>query len=59
MTSPDERCATDLLAPPLNPLLTSGAEYPFVTLERRRRELTPAGVEPIAPPSCAACLGGP
>jgi acetylornithine aminotransferase len=45
--SPDDRCTADILAPPLNPLLTGGTEYPFVTLERRRGELTPAGVEPI------------
>jgi succinyldiaminopimelate transaminase len=44
---PDERTLPDLPAPPLNPLLTGGAEYPFVTLERRRRELAPAGVETI------------
>ena len=34
-------------APPLNPLLTGGTEYPFVTLARRARELVPAGLEPI------------
>jgi len=45
--SHDEQSATTLVAPPLNPLLTGGAEYPFVMLERRRRELTPAGVEPL------------
>jgi hypothetical protein len=45
--SPDDRSAA-AVAPPLNPLLTGSAEYPFVTLERRRRELAPAGagVEP-------------
>ncbi|MCU0314218.1 MAG: aminotransferase class I/II-fold pyridoxal phosphate-dependent enzyme [Solirubrobacteraceae bacterium] len=32
------------LAPPLNPLLTGPREYPFVTLDRRRDELAPAGV---------------
>ena len=32
---------------PLHPLLTSGVEYPFVKLERRRRELAPAGVPSI------------
>ena len=32
---------------PLHPLLTSGGEYPFVKLERRRRELAPAGVTSI------------
>ncbi len=32
---------------PLHPLLTAGAEYPFVKLERRRRELTPEGVTRI------------
>lgn len=32
---------------PLHPLLTGGAEYPFVKLDRRRRELAPAGVEVI------------
>lgn len=32
---------------PLNPLLTGGAEYPFVTLDRRARELVPAGLKPI------------
>ena len=44
--SPDDRSAATV-APPLNPLLTGGAEYPFVTLERRRRELAPAGVASI------------
>ena len=34
-------------APPLNPLLTAPGEYPFVTLERRARELAPAGLEVI------------
>lgn len=29
---------------PLHPLLTGGAEYPFVKLDRRRRELAPPGV---------------
>ena len=29
---------------PLHPLLTGGAEYPFVKLDRRRRELAPAGI---------------
>lgn len=29
---------------PLHPLLTGDAEYPFVKLDRRRRELAPAGV---------------
>ena len=29
---------------PLNPLLTEAREYPFVTLDRMRRELAPAGV---------------
>jgi acetylornithine aminotransferase len=29
---------------PLHPLLTGGAEYPFVKLDRRRRELAPANV---------------
>ena len=32
---------------PLHPLLTTNEEYPFVKLERRRRELAPAGVAPI------------
>ena len=32
---------------PLNPRLTSGLEHPFVKLERRRRELAPAGVGSI------------
>jgi acetylornithine aminotransferase len=45
--SSDDRCTADIVAPPLNPLLMGGTEYPFVRLERRRRELTPAGVEPI------------
>ena len=34
-------------AGPLHPLLTTGAEYPFVKLERRRRELAPAGLASI------------
>lgn len=32
---------------PLHPLLTAGGEYPFVRLERRRRELQPAGLATI------------
>ncbi|MEQ1834557.1 MAG: aminotransferase class I/II-fold pyridoxal phosphate-dependent enzyme [Candidatus Eisenbacteria bacterium] len=32
---------------PLHPLLTTNDEYPFVKLERRRRELAPAGVASI------------
>ena len=32
---------------PIHPLLTSGEEYPFVKLERRRRELAPQGVASI------------
>ena len=32
---------------PLNPLLTAEREYPFVTLERKRRERVPAGVAAI------------
>ncbi|MFN8586502.1 MAG: aminotransferase class I/II-fold pyridoxal phosphate-dependent enzyme [Candidatus Eisenbacteria bacterium] len=31
-------------AAPLHPLLTGGEEYPFVKLDRRKRELAPAGV---------------
>lgn len=32
---------------PIHPLLTGGEEYPFVKLERRRRELEPKGVTSI------------
>jgi len=32
---------------PLHPLLTGSGEYPFVKLERRRRELAPAGVASV------------
>jgi acetylornithine aminotransferase len=32
---------------PIHPLLTGGEEYPFVKLERRRRELEPPGVTSI------------
>src|SRR5437867_64060 len=32
---------------PLNPLLTGSGEYPFVTLDRKRRERVPAGVRVI------------
>ena len=32
---------------PLHPLLTGGDEYPFVKLDRRKRELAPAGLEII------------
>ena len=31
-------------AAPLHPLLTGGEEYPFVKLDRRKRELAPAGL---------------
>ena len=34
-------------APPLNPLLTGGAEYPFVLLARRKRDFIPPGLDPI------------
>ncbi len=34
-------------AAPLHPLLTGTGEYPFVKLERRRRELQPAGLATI------------
>jgi acetylornithine aminotransferase len=34
-------------APPINPLLESGEEYPFVRLDRRRRELCPPGLDVI------------
>jgi acetylornithine aminotransferase len=36
-----------LVPGPLHPLLTGSEEYPFVRLERRRRELAPAGVTSI------------
>lgn len=32
---------------PIHPLLRGGEEYPFVKLERRRRELAPAGLTPV------------
>ena len=32
---------------PLNPLLTAAGEYPFVTLDRMRQELVPAGLAAI------------
>jgi len=32
---------------PLNPLLEGRREYPFVTLDRKRRELVPPGIEAI------------
>ena len=32
---------------PIHPLLTGGVEYPFVKLERRRKELQPAGLATI------------
>lgn len=35
-------------APPLHPLLTGDREYPFVTLDRMRDRLTPAGITPIS-----------
>jgi acetylornithine aminotransferase len=38
---------TKIVPGPLHPLLSAGVEYPFVKLERRRRELAPPGVEPI------------
>jgi succinyldiaminopimelate transaminase len=34
-------------APPIHPLLTGGAEYPFVALARRAGELVPPGLAPI------------
>jgi acetylornithine aminotransferase len=34
-------------APPINPLLAEGREYPFARLARMRRALLPAGVESI------------
>ena len=45
--SPEKATPQAGVAPPLNPLLTGGAEYPFVRLERRSRELVPPGLEPI------------
>jgi succinyldiaminopimelate transaminase len=33
--------------PPLNPLVGDSTPYPFVALERRARELAPAGLRPI------------
>ena len=41
--------APQTVAPPIHPLLVGGPEYPFVKLERRRRELQPAGVTVIMP----------
>lgn len=38
---------TPIVPGPLHPLLTTSAEYPFVKLERRRRELAPEGVASI------------
>ena len=32
---------------PINPLLAASGEYPFAKLERRTRELSPVGLEPI------------
>jgi acetylornithine aminotransferase len=46
MSTRDSRIGTGV-APPLNPLLTEGGEYPFITLERRTRELVPPGLKPI------------
>jgi succinyldiaminopimelate transaminase len=49
---PDERTMTagdraSTTPGPIHPLLRGGAEYPFVRLDRRRRELCPADVEVI------------
>lgn len=38
---------TTFVPGPLHPLLTTSEEYPFVKLERRRRELAPEGVTSI------------
>jgi succinyldiaminopimelate transaminase len=35
------------IAPPLHPMLTGAREYPFVTLDRMKARLVPAGLEPI------------
>ena len=48
---------------PIHPLLTGSGEYPFVKLERRRRELQPAGVTtinfgPKLPPNPVRRLAG-
>lgn len=40
--------ATPARPGPLHPLLTGTREYPFVTLDRMRRELAPPGVEVIS-----------
>ena len=39
--------AVKAIPAPLHPALTGGQEYPFVKLDRRRRELAPAGVTVI------------
>jgi acetylornithine aminotransferase len=38
---------TKTIPGPIHPLLEGGREYPFVKLDRRRKELAPAGVEII------------
>ena len=45
--SPDDRRGEGAAAPPLNPLLVGGAEYPFVALDRRARELVPPALAAI------------
>lgn len=45
--SADSKIAAAVNPAPLHPLLTGGDEYPFVKLERRRRELQPAELATI------------
>ena len=45
--SADSKSAAVVNPAPLHPLLTGGDEYPFVKLERRRRELQPAQLATI------------
>ncbi len=47
MTAREPREAIAARAGPIHPLLTAGREYPFVTLENRRRALAPAGLRTI------------
>ena len=58
MTESHRVAAREAAVPgPLNPLLTGPGEYPFITLERKRRELCPQGIKVINFSICCTCIG--